>query len=105
MRRVAPWVLGALALGGIAALAGRSGGPADPLGPVIALAAAPLMTLWFACVAILARRILQLRDHAREALGSRFDIRDFHGVVIENGALPLDVLSELVERYISEHRS
>jgi len=50
-------------------------------------------------------RILQLRDHARQALGSRFDIRDFHGVVIENGALPLDVLSELVERYIAEHRS
>jgi len=50
-------------------------------------------------------RILQLRDHARQELGSRFDIRDFHGVVIENGALPLDVLSELVERYISEHRS
>jgi len=26
-------------------------------------------------------------------------------VVIENGALPLDVLSELVDRYIAEHRS
>jgi uncharacterized protein (DUF885 family) len=50
-------------------------------------------------------RILALRDRARQALGSRFDIRDFHGVVIENGALPLDVLSELVERYIAEHRS
>jgi uncharacterized protein (DUF885 family) len=50
-------------------------------------------------------RILELRDRARQALGPRFDIRDFHGVVIENGALPLDVLSELVERYIAEHRS
>ena len=50
-------------------------------------------------------RILELRERARQALGSRFDIRDFHGVVIENGALPLDVLSELVDRYIAEHRS
>jgi len=50
-------------------------------------------------------RILELRDRARQALGNRFDIRDFHAVVIENGALPLDVLSELVDRYIAEHRS
>ena len=50
-------------------------------------------------------RILELRDRARQALGPRFDIRDFHAVVIENGALPLDVLSELVDRYIAEHRS
>ena len=50
-------------------------------------------------------RILELRERARQALGNRFDIRDFHGVVIENGALPLDVLGELVDRYIAEHRS
>jgi uncharacterized protein (DUF885 family) len=50
-------------------------------------------------------RILELRDRARQALGARFDIRDFHAVVIENGALPLDMLSELVDRYIAEHRS
>jgi len=50
-------------------------------------------------------RILELRDRARQALGPRFDIRDFHAVVIENGALPLDVLGELVDRYIAEHRS
>ena len=50
-------------------------------------------------------RILELRERARQALGSRFDIRDFHAVVIENGALPLDMLSELVDRYIAEHRS
>lgn len=50
-------------------------------------------------------RILELRERARQALGPRFDIKDFHGVVIENGALPLDLLSELVDRYIAEHRS
>jgi uncharacterized protein (DUF885 family) len=50
-------------------------------------------------------RILELRDRARQTLGNRFDLRDFHAVVIENGALPLDMLSELVDRYIAEHRS
>lgn len=50
-------------------------------------------------------RILELRERARQALGPRFDIRDFHTVVIENGALPLDMLSELVDAYIARTRS
>jgi len=49
-------------------------------------------------------KILELRDRARQALGPKFDIRDFHAVVLENGAVPLDVLEELVEAYIAERR-
>jgi uncharacterized protein (DUF885 family) len=49
-------------------------------------------------------KILELRDKARSALGDRFDIRDFHAVVLENGAVPLDVLEELVNAYITERR-
>ena len=49
-------------------------------------------------------KILELRDKARTALGDRFDIRDFHAVVLENGAVPLDVLEELVDRYIAQKR-
>jgi uncharacterized protein (DUF885 family) len=49
-------------------------------------------------------KILELRDKARAALGDRFDIRDFHAVVLENGAVPLDVLEQLVDAYIAEKR-
>ena len=47
-------------------------------------------------------KILELRDRARRMLGARFDIRDFHAVMLENGAAPLDVLEELVNSYIAE---
>ena len=50
-------------------------------------------------------KILELRDRARDVLGDRFDIRDFHAVVLENGAVPLDVLEELVDAYIAQRRS
>ncbi len=40
--------------------------------------------------------ILRMRAEARAAMGERFDIRAFHDLVIENGALPLSTLDELV---------
>jgi uncharacterized protein (DUF885 family) len=40
--------------------------------------------------------ILRIRAEARAAMGERFDIRAFHDLVIENGALPLSTLDELV---------
>ena len=47
-------------------------------------------------------QILSLRDRAQQALGERFDIRDFHDVIIGAGALPLPILEQQVEHYIAE---
>ena len=47
-------------------------------------------------------KILELREQAREELGDAFDIRDFHDVVLANGAVPLGVLEEQVEAYIAD---
>jgi len=45
--------------------------------------------------------ILKLREQARQKLGAKFDIRNFHDEVLGNGALPLNVLEEQVENWIS----
>jgi uncharacterized protein (DUF885 family) len=46
-------------------------------------------------------KILELRERSKQALGERFDIREFHAVVLENGSLPLDILEEQVDAYIA----
>ena len=50
-------------------------------------------------------RILELREHAKAELGDKFDIRDFHDVVLKDGALPLDILEENVEAWITETKA
>jgi uncharacterized protein (DUF885 family) len=45
-------------------------------------------------------KILELRDKAKAALGPKFDLKDFHTVVLENGAVPLTVLEQLVDEWI-----
>jgi len=47
------------------------------------------------------REILSLREEAEANLGDAFDIRDFHRVVLSNGALPLELLRELVEEWVA----
>jgi len=48
--------------------------------------------------------INQLRDRARSRLGQRFDIKDFHAVVLNSGAVPLDVLDRMVTAYAASGR-
>lgn len=46
--------------------------------------------------------ILRLRGIAEEELGEAYDIRDFHDVVLTQGAMPLAILEERVQAYIAE---
>ncbi len=46
-------------------------------------------------------KILELRKKAKDALGEKFDIREFHEVVLSQGALPLNVLEDFVDEYIA----
>ena len=50
-------------------------------------------------------RIREERERARQALGDRFDLRQFHAVVLENGYVPLWALSEAVDRWIVQARA
>ncbi len=45
-------------------------------------------------------KIIELREKAKKELGAKFDIRQFHNIVLKNGAVPLTILEELVENYI-----
>jgi uncharacterized protein (DUF885 family) len=47
------------------------------------------------------REILTLRAHAKEVLGDRFDLKEFHDRVLENGAVTLAVLREQIDRWIA----
>jgi len=50
-------------------------------------------------------KILELREKAKRALGAKFDLHQFHDVVLTNGALPLDVLEESVNRWIKSKQT
>ncbi|XP_048747201.2 uncharacterized protein LOC125659546 [Ostrea edulis] len=50
-------------------------------------------------------KIRELRIKAQDELGSKFDIKDFHSVVLKDGALPLNVLEKNVNRWITETKS
>jgi uncharacterized protein (DUF885 family) len=45
-------------------------------------------------------KIKELRRRSEQALGDRFDLRDFNDVVLQSGALPLDILDQRVTEWI-----
>ncbi|MGO1069435.1 DUF885 domain-containing protein [Lysobacter sp. CA199] len=50
-------------------------------------------------------KIMELRKRARQALGARFDIREFHAEVLKDGSVPLDLLDKKIDRWIEAKRA
>ncbi len=50
-------------------------------------------------------KILALRERAKTQLGGKFDLREFHTVVLANGALPLTLLERLVDEMIVKRKA
>ncbi len=47
-------------------------------------------------------KLVELREKARAALGERFDIQQYHNVVLGAGAVPLTMMEAIVDEYISQ---
>ena len=46
--------------------------------------------------------ILELRAKAREALGDKFDIREFHDVILGGGSLPHELLANKIDTWVAQ---
>lgn len=49
-------------------------------------------------------KILELRQKAQDELGDRFDLKEFHSLLLKNGSMPLEVLEGVVIEYINAHQ-
>ena len=49
-------------------------------------------------------KILELREMAKKALGAQFDLREYHDLVLRDGAVPLDLLEENVRAWIARKK-
>ena len=50
-------------------------------------------------------KILELRERAKAELGPRFNLKDFHAVVLESGGVPLTLLEKLVVEWIARTKA
>ena len=48
-------------------------------------------------------KIQSLRRKAEQALGPKFDVREFHAEVLKDGAVPLEILEAKIDRWIASH--
>jgi uncharacterized protein (DUF885 family) len=49
-------------------------------------------------------KILELRENSKKKLGDKFDIREFHDVVLTSGPVPLDILEEMVNSWVAKKK-
>jgi len=49
--------------------------------------------------------IKALRAYAEQQLGGKFDIREFHDQVLDQGALPLDVLDARIRAWVADKKT
>ena len=49
-------------------------------------------------------KIMELREKARGELGTKFDIREFHDVILTSGPVPLSIMEENVGQWIAARR-
>ena len=49
-------------------------------------------------------KIRELRSQAEEKLGNKFNLREFHDVVLLSGAVPMDILEKKVDHWIRNMR-
>ncbi|PTC01162.1 DUF885 domain-containing protein [Thalassospira xiamenensis] len=46
-------------------------------------------------------KLVEMREKVRDALGSAFDLKDFHDIILKNGSMPLPILEQVIEQYIA----
>ena len=49
-------------------------------------------------------KILELRERAKQELGAKFDLREYHDLVLKDGAVPMDLLEENVRAWIAKKK-
>jgi len=49
------------------------------------------------------KKIMDLRQKASDALGSKFQLKDFHHVILGSSQIPLTIMEELVDSYIAHN--
>ena len=45
-------------------------------------------------------KILELRDRAKNEMGDKFDLKQFHSIVLDQGIVPLFILEDLIDEWI-----
>ena len=73
-------------------------GPSDAIAEVERYIAVPGQALSYKVGEL---KLKELRARAHKALGSKFDIKEFHRQLLIDGALPLDVLDAKISRWIT----